>query len=159
MLTLFYVAMVVSLGCISVLRTSMSLGYSRLFHWRHFHRAIVWLSLSTKYPQRIWVNKLVHKRYKHKKGEPWPSVSSHDDVIKWKHFPRYWPFVREINRSPVNYPHKGQWCGALVFSLFCGWINGWVNNREAGDLRRHRAHYDVTLMGYSAPSYHHLCLS
>ena len=26
------------------------------------------------------------------------------------------------------------------------WINGWVNNREAGDLRRHRAHYDVIVM-------------
>ena len=33
----------------------------------------------------------------------------HDDVIKWKHFPRYWPFVRGIHRSPVNSPHKGQW--------------------------------------------------
>ena len=32
----------------------------------------------------------------------------HDDVIKWKHFPRYWPFVRGIHRSPVNSPHKGQ---------------------------------------------------
>ena len=32
----------------------------------------------------------------------------HDDVIKWKYFPRYWPFVREIHRSPVNFPHKGQ---------------------------------------------------
>ena len=67
----------------------------------------------------------------------------HDDVIKWKHFPRYWPFVRGIHRSPVNSPHKGQWRVALVFSLICTWINGWVNNREAGDLRRHRAHYDV----------------
>ena len=70
----------------------------------------------------------------------------HDDVIKWKHIPRYWPFVRGIHRSPVNSPHKGQWCGALMFSLICVWINGWVNNREAGDLRRHRAHYDVTVM-------------
>ena len=35
---------------------------------------------------------------------------------------------------------------ALVFSLICVWINGWVNNREAGDLRRHRAHYDVIVM-------------
>ena len=35
--------------------------------------------------------------------------SNHDDVIKWKHFPRYWPFVRGIHRSPVNSPHKGQW--------------------------------------------------
>ena len=70
----------------------------------------------------------------------------HDDVIKWKHFPRYWPFVRGIHRSPVNSTHKGQWRGALMFSLICIWINGWVNNREAGDLRRYRAHYDVIVM-------------
>ena len=70
----------------------------------------------------------------------------HDDVIKWKHFPRYWPFVRGIHRSPVNSPHKGQWRGALMFTLICARINGWVNNREAGDLRRYRAHYDVIVM-------------
>ena len=67
----------------------------------------------------------------------------HDDVIKWKHFPRYWPFVRGIHRSPENSPHKGQWRGALMFSLICAWINGWINNRKAGDLRRYRAHYGV----------------
>ena len=71
---------------------------------------------------------------------------SHDDVIKWKHFPRYWPFVRGIHRSPVNSPHKGQWRGALMFTLFCVWINGCVSNREAGDLRCYRAHFDVTVM-------------
>ena len=70
----------------------------------------------------------------------------HDDVIKWKHFPRYWPFVRGIHRWPVNSPYKGQWRGALMFSLICAWINGWVNNREAGDLRCHRAHCDVIVM-------------
>ena len=70
----------------------------------------------------------------------------HHDVIKWKHFPRYWPFVRGIHRSPVNSPHKGQWRGALMFYLFCAWINGWVNNGKAGDLRRHRTHYDLTVM-------------
>ena len=70
----------------------------------------------------------------------------HDDVIKWKHFPRYWPFVQKIHRSPMNSPHKGQWRRALMFSLICIWINGWVNNREAGNLRRRRAHYDVTVM-------------
>ena len=70
----------------------------------------------------------------------------HDDVIKWKHFPRYWQFVWGIHRSPVNSPQKGQWRGALMFSLICIRINGWVNNREAGDLRHHRAPYDVTLM-------------
>ena len=69
-----------------------------------------------------------------------------DDVIKWKHFPRYWPFVRGIHRSPVNSLHKGQWHGALMFSFICVWMNGWVNNRKAGDLRRYRAHYDVTVM-------------
>ena len=70
----------------------------------------------------------------------------HDDVIKWKHFPRYWPFVRGIHRSPMNSPHKGQWHGALMFTLICTRINGWVNNCEAGDLRRNRAHYDVIVM-------------
>ena len=70
----------------------------------------------------------------------------HDDVIKWKHFPRNWSFVRGIHRSQVNSPHKGQWRAALMFSLIYAWINGWVNNREAGDLRRYRAHYDVIVM-------------
>ena len=69
----------------------------------------------------------------------------HEDVIKWKHFPRYWPFVRGIHRYPMNSP-KGQWRGALMFSLICARINGWVNNGEAGDLRCHRANYDVIVM-------------
>ena len=43
----------------------------------------------------------------------------HDDVIKWKHFPRHWPFVRGKHRSPVNSPQKDQWRGALMFSLIC----------------------------------------
>ena len=68
----------------------------------------------------------------------------------WRHqleyFPRYWPFVRGIHRSPVNSPHKDQWRVALMFSLICAWINSWVNNREAGDLGRHSVHYDVTVM-------------
>ena len=65
---------------------------------------------------------------------------------RWKYFPRYWPFVRGVHRSPVNSPRKGQWPGALVFSFIGPWINGWVNNRKAGDLRRHRAHYGVNVM-------------
>ena len=73
-------------------------------------------------------------------------IQTHDDVIKWKHFPRYWPIVRGIHRSPVNSPHEGQWRGALVFSLICVWINDWVNNREAGGLRRYQAHYDVIVI-------------
>ena len=76
----------------------------------------------------------------------WKFQLWHDDVIKWKHFTRYWPFVRGIHRWPVNSPHKGQWRGTLMFSFICVWINDWVNNSEAGDLRRHRGHYDVTVM-------------
>ena len=72
----------------------------------------------------------------------------HDDVIKWKHFPRYWLFVRGIHRSPVNSQHKDQWRGAFMFSLICAWINRWVNNSEADDLRRYRAHYDVIVMHF-----------
>ena len=70
----------------------------------------------------------------------------HDDVIKWKHFPRNWPFARGIHRSTVDSPHKGQWRGALMFSLISAWTNGWANIRDAGDLRRHCAHYEVTVM-------------
>ena len=56
------------------------------------------------------------------------------------------PPVNSPHRSPVNSPHKGQWRRALIFSLICTWINGWVNNQDAGDLRRNRAHYDVIVM-------------
>ena len=70
----------------------------------------------------------------------------HDDVLKWEHFLHYWPFVWGIHRSPLNSTHKGQWRGALMFCLICIWINGWVNNSEAGDLRCHCTHYDVIIM-------------
>ena len=73
------------------------------------------------------------------------SITYRDDVIKWKYY-RVTGHVRGIHRSLVNSPHKGQWRGALMFSLICAWINGWINNREAGDLRRHRDHYNVTVM-------------
>ena len=54
----------------------------------------------------------------------------------------------------VNSPHKGQWREAFMFSLICAWINDWVNNREADDLRRHRGHYDVNVMiTRDTPSY------
>ena len=65
----------------------------------------------------------------------------YDGVIKWKHFPRYWPFVRGIHRSSVNYAHKDQWRG--------------VNNSEADDLRRYRAHFDVIVMSKNQPISQH----
>ena len=73
---------------------------------------------------------LVHNQSANSPGD----LCHHDDVVKWKHIPRNWPFVRGIHRSPMNSPHRGQWRGALMFPLICVWINGWENNRDAGDL-------------------------
>ena len=73
----------------------------------------------------------------------WP----HDDVIKWKHFPRYSPFVRGIQRSPVNSP--AQRPVAQSFDVF---FDPHLNKRLSkqswgwGFLRWHRAHYDVTVV-------------
>ena len=68
----------------------------------------------------------------------------YDDVIKWKHFPRHWPFVWGIHRSPVNSPHKGQLRGALMFSLIFDWIKHlskqswrWWFETLSGPLWRH----------------------
>ena len=61
-------------------------------------------------------------------------------------FPCYWSFVRWIHWLPVNSSHKCRWREALMFPFIYDWTNGRVNNRDAGDLRRHRAHYDVYVM-------------
>ena len=77
--------------------------------------------------------------------KPWVGL---DTLLPWwRH--QMETFSALLARSPVNSPHKVQWRGALMFSLICSWINGWVNNREAGDLRRHSAHYDVIVMSHS----------
>ena len=72
---------------------------------------------------------------------------NHDDLIKWKHFPHCWPFVWEIHQSAVNSPHN-KVSNAELWSFFLNsaWTNGWVNNRDTGNLRRHRGYYDVTVM-------------
>ena len=74
--------------------------------------------------------------------------TAHDDVIKWKHFPCHWFFVRGIHRYrwiPLTKARDAElWC----LSLICAWINGWVNNREAGELRRHRAHNYVIVINH-----------
>ena len=59
-------------------------------------------------------------------------LSIHDDVIKWKYFPRYWLFEREIHRSPVNSPHKGQWHGALMVFFICAIWDQWQLSIGAG---------------------------
>ena len=84
-------------------------------------------------------------------------VASHDDVIKWKHFPRNWPFVRGIHRSRWIPHTKASDAELWCFFFICVWINGWINKREAGDLRCYRAHSDVIVMkshGILRPSVH-----
>ena len=126
----------------------------RRFHLTSYHIGL--LSIFCKFVRPIypyssrlcqWLKWSIHREYVYR-GFSFIYATNvvQNDVIKWKHFPLYWPFVRGLRRSPVNSPHKGQWCGALMFSLICAWINDWVNNREAGDLRRHRALYDVIVM-------------
>ena len=74
------------------------------------------------------------------------SNENHEDFIQWKYFRGYWPSVLEIRRLPVDSPHKGQWRGTLMLTLNSARTNVWANNRDAGDLRHHRAHYDVAVM-------------
>ena len=70
----------------------------------------------------------------------------HDDVINWKHFRLYWSFVQGIHWfSRWIAPTKAS-DAELWFFFHLRWTNGWANNRDAGDMRRHHAHYYVTVM-------------
>ena len=60
--------------------------------------------------------------------------------------PSWWRHQMETFSALLDSPYKGQWRGALMFPLICAWTNGWANKGDTGDLRRHRAHYDVTVM-------------
>ena len=78
----------------------------------------------------------------------------HNITTWWRHQMETFSALLAIcaGNSPVlvNSPHKSQWRRDLMFSLICARINCWVNNREAGDLRCHRAHYDVIVMNHFA---------
>ena len=112
-----------------------------ILHWFQYHNTYFNTHMSSKMAQGLWKW--------HAAWFVWKSLRLFLGAW-WRHqmetFSRNWPFVRGIHRSPVTSPHKGQWRGALMFSLICVWINDWVNNREAGDLRRYRTHYDVIVM-------------
>ena len=102
-------------------------NFQNIHHW-HISLECTHLRLKPYFPGQ-WLNASLLSRCS---GDITPCF------ISWRHqmetFPHYWPFVRGIHRSPVNSPHKGQWRGALMFSLFCAWIHGWANNCESGDL-------------------------
>ena len=66
----------------------------------------------------------------------------------WGTFPRHWPFVRGIHRTTVDFPRKGQWRRALMFSWICAYPSGWASSQDDGDLRLYRSNYDATAMNY-----------
>ena len=53
--------------------------------------------------------------------------------------------VRLVNTGPRS-PSQRPMTRSFDIFLFCAWTNGWAKNPDVGDLRRHRAHYDVTVM-------------
>ena len=124
-----------------ILMISVLLSWTSCWVWRWLETP--WRSCDLTVMKYLWFPKL----YAWFKlcCRPW-MVAYHDDVIKWKYFAHYWPFMRGIHRSPVNFPHRGQWRGALIPSLICAWTNSSANNGDAGDLKRHRSHYDVIVM-------------
>ena len=69
-------------------------------------------------------------------------------VIKWIHCQCYGPFVRRIHRLPVDSPHEARCRESLIFCLIGTWTNGWANNQDAGDLRRHCVHYGVAVVEF-----------
>ena len=87
-------------------------------------------------------------------GMPWRSCGVRGTW--WRHQMKTFSTLLAICAG--NSPHKGQWRGALVFSLICVCINVWVNNREAGDLRRYRDRYDVIVMIYLNMVHNYICL-
>ena len=107
------------------------------FRWLNFKQNLVMNGWDISSETALWV---------HSSEVKW----AHDDVIKWKHFPRYWPFVWGIHRSPVNSPHKGQWCGALMF-----FFNLCLNKRLIKQLwvwwfETPSDYYDVTVIECAA---------
>ena len=118
----------------SYMRTMLQM-YPGHYPWGLNHMRFCWgnLWVSRFRPTNVCILRIMHEGH-----TPCFVFLRHDDEIKWKHFPRYWPFVQGIHRPPVNSPHK--WTVtrkmfSLVFSLICAWINCRVNNGEAGDLR------------------------
>ena len=112
---------------------------------RYLNYACIHALISRLWMEILWYlsHSLPKGRHVWKRCRIWGNY--HDDSWNGHFFLRDWPFVRGIHRSPVNSPH------ALMFSLICIWINDWVNNHEAVELRRHRGHYDVTVItGWSA---------
>ena len=125
-------------------------GVLVIFQKHRGNHGIFGCSIINETTRRTWVNESC---------ETW---STYDIVTAtwWHHQMETFSALLAIcagnSPVPVNSPHTGQWLGSLMFSLIYAWISDWVNSREAGDLRRHRGHYDVIVMKtHTSPLYVH----
>ena len=89
--------------------------------------------------------------------------TGHKHVVSWwRHQMETFSALLAIcaGNSPVTgeFPAQRPVTRNFDVSMIYAWINGWANHREAGDLRRHCSHYDVTVIGGSEqlwrPPYH-----
>ena len=86
---------------------------------------------------RLWIKFISFYLYSNRP----PSNECHNPQFSWwrhqmKTFSELLALCEENPSVTGGFPHKGQWHGALMFSLICAWTNGWANNRDAGDLGR-----------------------
>ena len=109
-----------------------------LFYYIYFHYNASSYNLGVKYyPKILHMLRIQQKRnlFPH----PW-----------WRHQMETFSALLALceRNLPVTggFPSQGQWRGALMFSLICPWTNAWANNRDAGDVKRYRVNYDVTVM-------------
>ena len=128
--------------CLSSPNTLYHAGMSKFKHK-------LWKSHLLSKPQASWSYTHLRKKdnstliHRCKQGRNYANrmMSSNGNIFRITgHLCREFPGPRWI------FFHKGQWHGALMFSLICAWIYDWVNNRKAGDLRRYRAHHDNIVM-------------
>ena len=96
--------------------------------WRQFYPEGG--SLHTKLRKCISIITELHQTYQPStSNKPTTTEPNYDDVIKGKTFPRYWPFVLGIHRSPMDSPDKGQLHRGIMFSLMCARTNGSKHTR------------------------------
>ena len=128
--------------------------YTRL-NWRKNRHHLLPMSICLSVPGDLISVIHMAALWEHQAIKPFACATEHHMKTSWHgiDFCTWWRHQMETfsallpycaGNSPV--PRKRQWRGALMYSLICAWTNSWVNIRDAGNLRRHRAHYAVTVM-------------
>ena len=120
----------------------------RCCHWCLYCICIVFHGLLSELNVNVDIyiallNHFIMKTFTEDKGSGSPMAYIHPDALQGLYR------LGNLRDDVIKWKHKGQWREALIFSSICARINNWVSNGEAGDLRRYRAHYDVTVISIS----------